>query len=116
MNSVIREMEQIPEREPRRWVRRLGWMTAALVSVLVVLASMGALYQWVSSNRDRRLNPPPGLLLDVGGYRMHIYCVGQGSPTVVLESGTGDSWLSWYKVQPQIAQLTRVCSYDRAGM
>jgi pimeloyl-ACP methyl ester carboxylesterase len=63
-----------------------------------------------------RLNPPPGQLVDVGGYRMHLYCVGQGAPTVVLDSGLGDSWLSWYKVQPAIAQFTRVCSYDRAGL
>jgi pimeloyl-ACP methyl ester carboxylesterase len=28
----------------------------------------------------------------------------------------GDGYRSWRKVQPQIAQLTRVCSYDRAGV
>jgi pimeloyl-ACP methyl ester carboxylesterase len=85
-----------------------------LLSLLFVGA--GAVYEWVASQRDRRLNPPPGLLVDVGGYKMHLYCVGKGSPTVVLDSGLGDSWLAWYKVQPQIAQFTRVCSYDRAGM
>ena len=58
----------------------------------------------------------PGQLVDVGGYKMHIDCVGQGSPTVILESGLGDSYVSWQKVQPQIAQFTRVCSYDRAGL
>jgi pimeloyl-ACP methyl ester carboxylesterase len=47
---------------------------------------------------------------------MHLYCIGQGSPTVVLDSGIGDSWLSWRKVQPDVAMFTRVCSYDRAGM
>ena len=47
---------------------------------------------------------------------MHIDCTGQGSPTVVLESGLGDSYVSWRKVQPQIAKFTRVCSYDRAGL
>jgi len=47
---------------------------------------------------------------------MHLYCVGHGSPTVVLDSGIGDSWLSWRKVQPEVALFTRVCSYDRAGM
>jgi len=35
---------------------------------------------------------------------------------VILESGLGDSWLSWYKVQPAVAKVTRVCSYDRAGL
>jgi pimeloyl-ACP methyl ester carboxylesterase len=58
----------------------------------------------------------PGKLVDVGGYKMHIDCTGQGSPTVILDSGLGDSYLTWRKVQPQIAQFTRICSYDRAGM
>jgi pimeloyl-ACP methyl ester carboxylesterase len=47
---------------------------------------------------------------------MHIYCTGQGAPTVILDSGLGDSYLSWRKVQPEIAKFTRVCSYDRAGL
>jgi pimeloyl-ACP methyl ester carboxylesterase len=47
---------------------------------------------------------------------MHLYCEGSGTPTVVLESGGGDDWLYWQKVQPEAARLTRVCSYDRAGL
>jgi pimeloyl-ACP methyl ester carboxylesterase len=58
----------------------------------------------------------PGRLVDVGGYKMHIYCTGQGSPAVILDSGLGDSFISWQRVQPQIASFVRVCSYDRAGM
>jgi hypothetical protein len=26
-------------------------------------------------------------LVDVGGYRLAIHCIGEGSPTVVLETG-----------------------------
>ncbi|HEY5054596.1 MAG TPA: alpha/beta hydrolase [Acidobacteriaceae bacterium] len=70
----------------------------------------------MSHKRDLRDNPPPGQLIDVGGYRMHIHCVGHGSPTVILDSGLSDSSLSWFKVQPQVARFTRVCSYDRAGL
>ena len=95
------------------WAKIIG---LGLVGVALVLACAGAAYQWIAHSRDMRLNPPPGQLVDVGGYRMHLYCIGQGSPTVVLESGLGDSWLPWYKVQPTIAQFTRVCSYDRAGL
>ena len=54
--------------------------------------------------------------VDVGGRRMNIYCSGAGSPTVILDAGLGDTTLSWARVQGQIAQHTRVCSYDRAGM
>jgi pimeloyl-ACP methyl ester carboxylesterase len=58
----------------------------------------------------------PGRLVDVGGREMHIDCTGEGSPTVVLDSGLGDTYISWRKVQPEIAKFTRVCSYDRAGL
>jgi pimeloyl-ACP methyl ester carboxylesterase len=47
---------------------------------------------------------------------MHLLCVGDGSPTVILESGLNDSWLYWYKVQPAAGRFTRVCSYDPAGV
>ena len=46
---------------------------------------------------------------------MHLYCTGNGQPTVVLEAGGGDDWLIWQRVQPEVAKITRVCSYDRAG-
>ncbi len=57
-----------------------------------------------------------GRLINVGGLKMHIDCTGQGSPAVILESGLGDSYVSWRKVQPQVSKFTRVCSYDRAGI
>jgi pimeloyl-ACP methyl ester carboxylesterase len=57
----------------------------------------------------------PGQLVDVGGYRLNLYCMGSGSPAVVFDSGWGDWAPAWSKVQPQIAKWTRACSYDRAG-
>ncbi len=56
-----------------------------------------------------------GQLVDVGGFRLNLYCMGSGSPTVVFDSGWGDWAPAWSKVQPQIAKWTRACSYDRAG-
>ncbi len=58
----------------------------------------------------------PQRLVDVGGHRMNIYCTGHGSPAVVLDAGAGYTTWTWRKVQPEIAKMTRVCSYDRAGM
>lgn len=95
------------------WLRRLVRILLALV---VVLAFAGFLYENVSEARDRRFNPPTGRLFDVGGFKMHLDCTGQGSPAVILESGLGDTYVSWRKVQPEIAKFTRVCSYDRAGL
>jgi len=57
----------------------------------------------------------PGQLVDVGGFRLNLYCMGSGSPTVVFDSGWGDWAPAWSKVQPEIAKWTRACSYDRAG-
>lgn len=57
----------------------------------------------------------PGELIDLGGYQMHLWCMGKGEPTVVLSAGSGDFSFDWYLVQPGIAKTTRVCSYDRGG-
>jgi pimeloyl-ACP methyl ester carboxylesterase len=99
-----------PNRTPRNVV--VGVMVA-FVSFLVLA---GSLYQSLSEQRDLHAHPIPGQLVDVGPYEMHIYCTGSGSPAVILDSGMGDTYISWQKVQPQIAQFTRVCSYDRAGI
>ncbi|MGH9496066.1 MAG: alpha/beta fold hydrolase [Candidatus Sulfotelmatobacter sp.] len=84
--------------------------------LLVLLAAAGFLYENIAEARDRRFNRMPGILINVSGYKMHLHCTGEGTPTVILDSGLGDSYVSWRKVQPEIAKLSRVCSYDRAGL
>ncbi len=87
------------------------------MAVPLGLMLLGALYEGVAEAADIRAYPAPGQMVDVGGYRLHINCVGTGSPTVVIDAGLGDwsaSWSSW--VQPDVAKTTRVCAYDRAGM
>ncbi|HVI09854.1 MAG TPA: alpha/beta hydrolase, partial [Candidatus Binatia bacterium] len=102
-----------PTSTPHFWLRR---MVIACLLLGLFLGAAGAAYQWIESARDRRAAPMPGQLVDVGGYRMHIVCLGSGSPTVVFDSGLGDSFVPWYqKVQPRVAQFARACSYDRAG-
>ena len=59
--------------------------------------------------------PVAGTFYRINGHSMHLYCTGHGEPTVVLEAGGGDDWLIWQRVQPEVAKITRVCSYDRAG-
>jgi len=83
---------------------------------LLILLAAGAIYEGVSEAADARAYPPPGQLVDVGGHRLHIYCTGEGGPTVVIDAGLGDWSTSWALVQQEIAQETRVCTYDRAGM
>lgn len=50
------------------------------------------------------------------GRRLNLVCQGSGLPTVVLEAGLGDTSAAWHLVQPEVARLTRVCAYDRAGL
>lgn len=86
-----------------------------LLALIVILALVGAIYQAVATQLDQRNYPPPGQMVDIGGYKLHIYCTGQGSPTVILDHvGAGNS-AQWGLVQPTVAQETRVCAYDRAG-
>jgi len=60
-------------------------------------------------------HPPIGKLVNIGSHRLHIYSAGEGSPSIVFESG-GASWsLDWNLVQTEVAKFTNACSYDRAG-
>ncbi len=97
----------------RHWPRRL---LLGLIALVLGIAVCGFLYENVSQARDLRFNPMTGQRFDVGGFKMHIDCMGQGSPAVIFDSGLGDTYLSWRRVQPDIAKLTRACTYDRAGL
>ena len=97
----------------RRWTTRV---LVGLCSLIVVAALTGAAYQSVATRKDLAVTPPPGQLVDIGGYRLHLWCTGNGAPAVILDTGLGGSSAGWYVVQPDVARFTRVCSYDRAGM
>ena len=78
------------------------------------------------------IGPAPGRLIDVGGRKLHIHCTGPSErtgptvdsssnqsertgPTIILEAGASSFAIDWALVQPEIARVYRVCSYDRAG-
>jgi len=90
----------------------LLWAASAVALLLLA----GIVYQALGTSRDSRRHPPPGRMVDVGGHRLHLVEMGEGSPTVVLDAALGASSLSWTLVQSEIAKLTRVCAYDRAGL
>src|SRR5688500_18438562 len=100
----------------RRVLRGFGRGITVILALIVGLAAAGASYEAIAAGGDAKAYPPPGRLVDVGGYRLHIQCVGAGSPTVVLDAGLGGSSLDWNLVQPELGRSTRVCAYDRAGM
>ena len=101
-------------RRPR--ARRVWRMLGLVALSILALMLAGAVYEAVSERADARRFLPAGQLIDVGGYRLHLNCLGQGKPVVVIDAGWGDWSLSWSKVQFLASKTTTVCTYDRAGM
>jgi pimeloyl-ACP methyl ester carboxylesterase len=96
-----------------RWTKRI---LIGFGGLFVIAAIGGATYQWIATRRDLARTPAPGRLVDIGGHRLHIWCSGSGTPSVILDTGLGGSSADWGFVQPEVAGFTQVCSYDRAGM
>jgi pimeloyl-ACP methyl ester carboxylesterase len=89
-----------------------------LFAVILIFLLVGFIYNTIASQSDLQRYPPPGKLIDMGGFKLHLYCTGErvaDLPTVILEAGSGSASPDWGLVQPEIARVTRVCSYDRAG-
>lgn len=97
----------------RRWTLRI---LIALCGLIVLAAIAGTTYQWLATRNDLTSTPRPGRLVDIGGYRLHLWCIGDGAPAVILDTGLGGSSTDWGFVQPEVARFTRVCAYDRAGI
>jgi pimeloyl-ACP methyl ester carboxylesterase len=90
------------------------WFFGLAIACLAALA--GAVYQAETTAADLAAFPPPGRMVSVNGVNLHLYCLGSGSPTLVLEAGLGENVLSWYPVHAKLAQTMRVCAYDRPGL
>jgi pimeloyl-ACP methyl ester carboxylesterase len=98
---------------------RLRHILKTVVIIVVVLLLAGATYQGVATALERRKYPHPGMLIDVGGHQLHIYCSGEhrpNVPTVILEAPEGGMSAEWGWVQSALSRTRRVCSYDRAGL
>ena len=94
----------------------LFWLGTTLATLLG-FALVGYIYEHLAEAADANAYPPPGQLVDVGSYDLHINCIGTGSPTVVIVAGLGDWSTLWAgSVQPEVTKTTRVCTYDRAGL
>lgn len=89
---------------PREWV---------FVAVLALSSATSTKGTAATQAADAGNDPVLERLVDVGGYRLYLKCIGVGGPTVILEAGLGGSSKTWDKVVPVVSTLTRVCSYDR---
>jgi pimeloyl-ACP methyl ester carboxylesterase len=92
--------------------RGLMWFGIAVFALIAA----GFIFETIMQAGDAQRYPPFGQLVEVDGYTMHIHCVGEGSPTVILESGAGGFSVQNVAQQEAFRHDTRVCVYDRAGM
>jgi pimeloyl-ACP methyl ester carboxylesterase len=102
---------------------RLGEVAArffvVLLLVAVLLVGCGG-----DTTKDASRKPPKvtvegigsGGLVDVGGRRLYMECMGSGSPTVLLEAGFGGASQNWTALLQELGRTTRTCAYDRAGL
>ena len=83
----------MPQR--RRYLRWTARIVGGIVCLVVVGLALGAVYQAIAGNVDETQYQPPGRLVDIGGRHLHLYCIGHGSPTVILEAGLGWGLGTW---------------------
>jgi pimeloyl-ACP methyl ester carboxylesterase len=87
---------------------------AAAVAAVAGIASFT--YQQIADARDRRRCLPPGRQVDIGGRRLHLVEMGEGSPAVIIIPALANNVLPWLRVLEAAAADTQVCVYDRAGL
>ena len=112
----IRRLRTLLRTPPAKWRRITEWVLLSLVILICATAAGSTIFNAAALRYYRALYPPPGKMYSVNGHQMHLYCTGEGSPTIILDAGSGLDSLIWGKVQPELSKTTRVCSYDRAGM
>jgi len=99
-DAVAKSRDKRSKRRTHKWLLRI---VVGLSALLLVLAGTGLIYQAVATQIDERIFPAPGQLLTVDDHKMHINCIGQGSPAVILDAAGGNSSASWGLVQPEIS-------------
>ena len=100
----------------RRWSGVMA-MSLALAAGLSLALRLGvAQAQSALPPFDQEPYTHPQRLVTIApGRSINLYCTGQGTPAVILDSGLGGPTTAWAYVQPSVALFTQVCSYDRAG-
>src|SRR5688572_11199727 len=93
--------------------RRTRQFCYFIAASAIALLGAGAIYQSISVRREATLFPPPGQLVDIGGRRLHLICLGDGTPTVIFEASGFGNALSSTAARIDISKRVRVCSYDR---
>jgi len=84
----------------------------------VIIISVGVSWAERTMAQKPPSGPAPGVLVDIGGHKLHLRCVGPAGagPTVILEAGGGGFSRDWSLVQDLLSSRVRTCAYDRAGL
>ncbi len=97
-----------------RWLRSLPGGIAMVMGALLLL---GAGVTAAKLAAARAAYPPPGKLVDVGGYRLHVLCEGpKTARTVVWLGGSYGQALWVYPSHKDMAKTDRSCIIDRGGL
>lgn len=108
----------------RRWISNIGFTSLFLFVSLIEATTTQIdpsevdtlLHSLVREDIDQSVYPPPGRMIDVGGYNLHLYSAGSGGPAVIIDGDIGSVSSDWNAVQTEIAKFTQVVTYDRAGL
>jgi protein-S-isoprenylcysteine O-methyltransferase Ste14/pimeloyl-ACP methyl ester carboxylesterase len=113
-----RRWDDYRARVPRWMFRSRRALLLSWAALIVLLALTGLTYEAYADAEAAREFPPPGTMVDIGGRRLHLVCIGRDDPMeptiMFLASGWGNA-LSSSQARERLGTRTRVCSYDRLG-
>jgi hypothetical protein len=102
---------KIKNKKKRTWSKIL----LIFIGCVVLLIGSGFVYEYVVTQQAKTKYAPPGKLVDVGGFRLHVERMGSGAPVILLEAGSMESSLIWRDIPEKLAEFATVVRYDRAG-
>jgi pimeloyl-ACP methyl ester carboxylesterase len=86
-----------------------------VIAVAVDVVRSGGPGSWAARHGVPAIYLAQGERVDIGDRSLYLDCRGQGTPTVVLEAGSGADSSAWSAVHDELATTNRTCAYDRAG-
>lgn len=91
----------------------LKWMGLSIGSIIALILMVGLISRLFVPKPQ-----PPGKLVDVGGFKLHINSTGEknNKPTLVIESGAGAPGEYYHWLSEGLKDSIRVVRYDRAGI
>ncbi len=93
------------------------YVSLGILLIMISLLIWGGYHQYRITNLEEKKYLPPGKMIDVGGYSLHINKLGPNvGPTVIIDAGRGCNAIGWTFIQAKLAQFVQVCTYDRAGL